>query len=150
MALAAMPGSVLWGGLYTLSYVLGMVIPLFIFSVFLDNVHVLQKFRQSFQKPVTYMLAGKKTIITLSEAISGVTFVSMGVLILYLAFTDKLFMDSRYQTDINIFLTRILDLTSIVIKVIPEYIWGLLFLTVIAFIVKISINQLKKEEKEEE
>jgi len=37
LALAALPASFLLGGAYTLAYVLGMVIPLFILSMFLDK-----------------------------------------------------------------------------------------------------------------
>ena len=44
LALAAMPGSFLLGGAYTLAYVLGMVIALFILSAFLDKGKFTQKF----------------------------------------------------------------------------------------------------------
>src|SRR3990167_5799524 len=37
LTLAALPASFLLGGAYTLAYVLGMVIPLFILSMFLDK-----------------------------------------------------------------------------------------------------------------
>src|SRR3989338_5109544 len=37
LTLSVLPGSILLGGLYTLAYVLGMVIPLFFLAYFLDR-----------------------------------------------------------------------------------------------------------------
>ena len=149
LALAALPGSIAWGGLYTLSYVFGMVAPLFLISLFLDKVEFTQKISKTFQKPIEYSIGGKKFSITVSEAISGVVFLAMGILIDYLAFTNRLFVHSEYQININIFLTRVLNSVSGFIKVVPEYAWAILLITAIIFIVKSSINQLKKEKHEE-
>ena len=149
LALAALPGSIAWGGLYTLSYVFGMVAPLFLISLFLDKVEFTQKISKTFQKPIEYSIGGKKFSITVSEAISGVVFLAMGILIDYLAFTNRLFVHSEYQININIFLTRVLNSISGFIKVVPEYVWAILLITTIIFIVKSSINQLKKEKHEE-
>ena len=148
LALAALPGSIAWGGLYTLSYVFGMVAPLFLISLFLDKVEFTQKISKTFQKPIEYSIGGKKFSITVSEAISGVVFLAMGILIDYLAFTNRLFVHSEYQININIFLTRVLNSISGFIKVVPEYVWAILLITTIIFIVKSSINQLKKEKHE--
>ena len=108
LSLAALPGSVFWGGIYTLSYVLGMVAPLFLISIFLDKINFEQKFQQIFHKPIRYRIASKEVSITVSEAVAGVTFLAMGILTFYLAFTDRLFMQAGgYQTNINIYLTKI-------------------------------------------
>ena len=149
LALAALPGSIAWGGLYTLSYVFGMVAPLFLISLFLDKVEFTQKISKTFQKPIEYSIGGKKFSITVSEAISGVVFLAMGILIDYLAFTNRLFVHSEYQININIFLTRVLNSISGFIKVVPEYVWAILLITTIIFIVKSSINQPKKKKHEE-
>ena len=115
-ALAALPGSVFWGGIYTLSYVFGMVAPLFLISLFLDKVNFEQKFQQTFYRPIRYRLVGKEISIIVSEAIAGITFFAMGVLILYLAFTNRLLMQAGgYQTGVNIYFAKILQLINSII-----------------------------------
>ena len=149
LALASLPGSILWGGLYTLSYVFGMVAPLFVISLYLDKVDFTQKFSKIFQKPIEYSIGIKKFSITVSEAISGVTFLIMGLLIIYLALTNQLFVHSSYQTNINIFLTQILNGINNFIKVVPEYVWAILLIAAVSFLVGLSIKQFKKEKNEE-
>ncbi|HCM36728.1 MAG TPA: hypothetical protein DIS53_02275 [Candidatus Wildermuthbacteria bacterium] len=149
LTLAALPGSMAWGGLYTLSYVFGMVAPLFLISFFLDKINFTQKFNKTFQRPIGYSLGSKKISITISEAISGITFLAMGTLIGYLAITNRLFVHSEYQVNINIFLTKVLNSASAFIKVVPEYVWAALLIVAIVLIGRSFINQLKKEKHEE-
>src|SRR3989338_10479576 len=54
-ALSVLPASFLLGGAYTLAYVLGMVVPLFILSALLDKGKFTQKFF-TFRKTVSYSL----------------------------------------------------------------------------------------------
>ncbi|MFA4819005.1 MAG: cytochrome c biogenesis protein CcdA [Patescibacteria group bacterium] len=149
LALAALPGSVFWGGIYTLSYVFGMVAPLFLISLFLDKVNFGQKLQQIFNRPVRYRLVGKGISITVSEAVSGITFLAMGVLILYLALTNRLFMQAGgYQININIYLTKVLQSISGVAQATPEYVWALLLIIIIGGIVWRVVRQLNKEKYE--
>jgi len=149
LALAALPGSIFWGGIYTLSYVFGMVAPLFLISLFLDKINFQQKFQQIFYKPIKYRLGGKEINITVSEAVAGITFFAMGVLILYLAFTNRLFMQAGgYQTSINIYLTKVLQSISGVVQAIPEYVWAFLLILIIGGIVWRVIRQFNKEKYE--
>lgn len=150
LALSALPGSIAWGGVYTLSYVFGMVAPLFLISLFLDKVDFSQKFNRVFQRPIEYSVGSKKFSITVSEAVSGITFLGMGLLILYLALTNRLFAHSEYQVNINIFLTKVLNSVNSFIKVIPEYAWAALILIAVALIIKLAINQFRKEKHHEE
>jgi len=150
LALAALPGSVFWGAMYTLSYVFGMVAPLFLISLFLDRINFEQKFRQIFNKPIQYRLGGKEINIAVSEAVAGITFLAMGILISYLSFTGRIFMQAGgYQTGINIYLTKILNAISGVVRSIPEYAWALILIVLMGFIIKWSIKQLKKDNYEE-
>ena len=116
LALAALPDFIFWGGIYTLSYVFGIVAPLFLISFFLDKVNFEQKFQRIFNRPIRYRLGGAVISITVSEAIAGVTFLTMGVLILYLAFTNRLLMQAGgYQTGVNIYFAKILQLINSII-----------------------------------
>lgn len=147
LALATLPGSMLWGGLYTLSYVFGMVAPLFLISLFLEKADFTQKFSKTFQRPIEYSIASKKVGITVSEAISGITFLVMGTWIIYLTLDNKLFVHSEYQTSINIFLTKTLDSISSFVKVVPEYVWAALLVIVVALVIRFSFNQFREEGK---
>ncbi len=150
LALAALPGSIFWGGIYTLSYVFGMVAPLFLISLFLDKINFQQKFQLIFNKPIQYRLAGKEINITVSEAISGITFLTMGVLIFYLALTNRLFMQvGGYQININIYVTKVLQSISSVVQAIPEYVWLFLLVIIIGGVVWRAIHQFNKENHEE-
>src|SRR3972149_7348232 len=101
LALAALPGAVAWGGIYTLSYVFGMVTPLFVLSLFLDKVDFTQKLNKTFKERLGCGVGGKKFSIAISEAISGITFLVMGMLIIYLALTNRLFVHSEYQLNLS-------------------------------------------------
>ncbi|MDP2926735.1 MAG: cytochrome c biogenesis protein CcdA [bacterium] len=146
LALAALPGSVFWGGIYTLSYVFGMVAPLFLISLFLDKADFRQKFQQIFNRPIQYRLGGKELKIAVSEAVSGITFLAMGLLILYLALTNRLFMQAGgYQTSINIYLTKTLQSISGVVQVVPESVWALLLIIIIGFVCWRVVRQFNKD-----
>ncbi len=145
LALAVLPGSILWGGLYTLSYVFGLVAPLFFLSLVLDKTNFTQKFSSVFRKPLEYSVGGRKFSIAVSEAISGITFLGMGTLILYLALTNKLFVHSEYQVSINIFLTKILNSVNGFIKVVPEFVWAVLLVAAIALLISRVRSLLRKE-----
>lgn len=104
LALSALPGSVFWGSMYSVFYVLGMVAPLFVIAYFIDKKDMTHKFA-FFQKKFKYNLLGKQASITGADIISGITFIFMGILILYLSKTGKIAMGANgYQTSINIFL----------------------------------------------
>jgi len=107
LALSILPGSIFWGGLYAAAYVLGMVLPLFIIAYFLDRIDFANKFG-ILQKQFSYAIIGKKISITVADIISGIMFLFMGIIILYLAFAGKLAMGGgSYQTNTNIFLENI-------------------------------------------
>ena len=146
LALAALPGSIFWGGIYTLSYVFGMVAPLFLISLFLDRINFEQKFQRIFSRPIRYRLGGKEINIAVSEAVSGITFLAMGGLILYLALNNRLFMQvGGYQTSLNIYLTKVLQSISGIVQAVPEYVWALLLVIIISGIVWRAIRQFSKD-----
>jgi len=128
LTLAAIPGSFLLGGIYTLAYVLGMVIPLFIISAFLDQKKFTQRFFV-FRKTVSYSLLGKKIRLTLSNLFSGIVFLVLGIFISYLALTNNLVTHASYQVSLNIFLTNVINFVGKYTKIFPEWIWAIIFIT---------------------
>src|SRR3989338_5695564 len=96
LALSILPGSIFWGGMYALAYVLGMVFPLFILAYFMDKSNLGNKLG-FFKKHISYSIAKKKIEVTIAELVSGITFLLMGMFILCLARMSKLAMSSDYQ-----------------------------------------------------
>lgn len=106
LALAALPGSIFWGGLYTLTYVLGMVAPLFLIALSLDKFNF-QARAFVLRKPLELNLFKKKITITLAELVSGLMFFGMGILIIYLAFMKQLTVHADYQISLNIYFAQL-------------------------------------------
>lgn len=155
LALAALPASFLLGGAYTLAYVLGMVIPLFILSMVLDKNKFTQKFFV-FRKTVSYSILSKKIRLTLSNFFSGAMFLILGMVIAYLALTNNLISHASYQVSINVYLTQLIRLVGKYTQIIPEFIWAIIFFLIFLAIITKAIRELinnkttyvKKEEGE--
>lgn len=145
LALSVASGSILWGGVYTLSYVLGMVAPLFFIAAFLDKVDFTQKLT-AIRKPVTFELGGVRWRFIIAELVAGVVFLSMGVYIIYLALTNRLFMQSDYQLMINLFIANLVHSVHRFTKQIPELIWGGLVVVIFILLIIYAIKQFKKYE----
>ena len=140
LTLSALPGSFILGGAYTLAYVLGMVLPLFIIASFLDKVDFTQKFF-AFRKSLSYSVLGQKIHLTFANLFSGLMFLSLGVIIIYLAKTSQLTSHSSYQITLNIYLTKFIKLISNFTKLIPEIVWALIFIGIAVFITYFAVKQ---------
>ena len=57
-------------------------------------------------KPFSYTFLGKQITISISDLISGVMFLGLGILIIYLAFANKLTVHSDYQLSINLYFAK--------------------------------------------
>ncbi len=111
LALAVLPGSVFWGGVYALFYVLGMVAPLFFLAALLDRSRAQERLR-FFKRRFSYGPRGAITL-TVADLLSGGTFLAMGVLILSLAATGNLVMaPSASHTEVNILAAQVTSATS--------------------------------------
>ena len=141
IALSALPGSVFWGGLYSLAYVLGMVIPLFVIAFFVDKTNIIEKLKV-FEKRISYSLAGKQINLTGADVVSGITFFFMGVLILYLAKTGQLAMGGGgYQTTINIYLANLTSFVKQFLGGIPAAVWVVAIVAALLLIIKMALKR---------
>ena len=147
LTLSVASGSVAWGLLYTLAYVVGMTLPLFIVAAFLDKVNLTERFTRT-SKTIRMKIAGFSWKITISELVSGLIFLAMGAYIIYLAFVDRLFMRSDYQLEMNIYNAKFLRLINGTVTRVPEYIWALIFIGVVVLASYVSIKQYKKQKYE--
>lgn len=148
LTLSALPGSVFLGGVYTLAYVLGMVLPLFLIAFFLDKVDFTKKFF-AFRKTVSYSVLGQKISLTLANLFSGLMFLILGIVIIYLARTQQLTSHSSYQVALNIYLTKFIQSISQFTKLIPEFGWAIIFISLALSIIFMAIKQFKSLQKHE-
>ena len=143
LTLSVASGTIIWGVLYTLAYVVGMTLPLFIIAAFLDKANLTGRFASA-NKTVAMKIGGFSWQITVSELISGLIFLLMGSYITYLAFSNRLFTHSSYQLEINLWNAKFLVAINGFVTLIPEYIWALLFVGIVAGISYVFINQYKR------
>lgn len=148
LTLGVASGTIVWGALYTLAYVVGMTLPLFIIAAFLDKANLTERFTNA-KKTVAMRLGGFSWRITVSELISGLIFLLMGSYITYLAFSNKLFTHSSYQLEMNLWNAKFLGAINGFVTLIPEYIWALLFIGLVASISYVFIKQYKKQKYEQ-
>ena len=149
LTLGVASGTIVWGALYTLAYVVGMTLPLFIIAAFLDKANLTERFTNA-KKTVAMRIGGFSWRITVSELISGLIFLLMGGYITYLAFSDKLFTHSSYQLEMNLWNAKFLGAINGFVTLIPEYIWALLFIGIVSSISYVFIKQYKKQKHEQQ
>ena len=142
LALSVLPGSIFWGGFYALSYVLGMVSPLFFIAYFLDRVDFTKKF-VAFKNPVSYSFLGKRINLSIADLVSGITFLAMGILILYLALTGQLALHSSYQMTINIYSAKFTNSINQYLAQIPAIIWIGAIIALFALILRVVFRKLR-------
>ena len=143
LALSVASGTIVWGALYTLAYVVGMTLPLFIIAAFLDKANLTERFTNA-KKTVAMRIGGLSWKITVSELISGLIFLLMCAYITYLAFRNQLFTHSSYQLEMNLWNARFLGAINGWTTLIPEYVWALLFVGIVVSISYVFIRQYRK------
>lgn len=144
LTLSVASGTIMWGMLYTLAYVVGMTLPLFIIAAFLDKANLTERFTNA-KKTVGMKIGSFSWRITVSELVSGLIFLIMGGYITYLAFVNKLFTHSDYQLEMNLYNAKFLKSINGVVTIVPEYVWALVFIGIIGYTTYIFIKQYKKQ-----
>src|SRR3989338_3276233 len=148
LALSVLPGSIFLGGIYSVTYVIGMVAPLFVVAYFIDKTNAAQKLR-FFKKPLSYSVLGRKVELRFVDVLAGATFLFIGALILYLAKTGKLAMQgSAYQTAVNIYMANITTSINNLISKIPAIVW-ILAIAALAMLIVWTLNKIRKRQAEE-
>ncbi|MEK7561981.1 MAG: cytochrome c biogenesis protein CcdA [Patescibacteria group bacterium] len=150
LALSALPGSIWLGGLYALTFVIGMVVPLFIMAGVADRSGVLEEF-QSLKRTVSYHLFGRQIKVSLSHLISGSIYSVFGLFILIYERTNPDVFDTGYQLEINLLAARITRFIDRVAGSIPDWLWAalfiLLFLAIGRAAYRQAISAIKNKEK---
>lgn len=149
LALSVLPGSWFLGGVYSLVFVTGMVVPLFILALLADRTNFLAKF-QALRRRINYRLAGKEISVNLSHLISGFLFVIIGILILVLERNNPDIFGSSYQLEINLTIAKITQSVSRITDLIPEVVWAVIFILLFLTIAYLAYRQVKDESPKKE
>ncbi len=140
LALSALPGSIFWGGIYSVFYVIGMVAPLFVISYFVDKTKIMEKIL-IFKKEIKYNIFGKDISVSVSNLLSGIIFIIMAWLIIYFMLKNQLTNHSASQMKINIIASQLTAFLISVLEKIP--VW--LVLSIIALIIITVILLIKNK-----
>lgn len=97
-------------------YVLGMVTPLYLASLFIDKRNLLEKpiFRRPFRE-ITFL--GKTHMVTVSNLISFIIFLGMGILIIFLSLSGKLAMNRGEESATELIQAVAISTTAFVQKI---------------------------------
>ncbi len=148
LALSALPASWIMGPVYSLVFVTGLVLPLFIMAFFIDRTKVLERF-QSLRRKVSYSLLNKTVTVNFSHLVSGILFMAVGLFILIFERSSP-DSSSMYQLKINLLAAQVTRWVSRTTHAVPEYIWAVLFILAFVLIAWAAYRQASSEETKED
>ncbi|MCZ7661744.1 MAG: hypothetical protein M5U22_01770 [Thermoleophilia bacterium] len=143
LTLSAIPGSLFLGGLNTLSYVLGMVAPLFLLALLLDRRAVQRKILM-LRRPLSRNVLGHAISVTLPTLVAGLCFLVLGIAIVYLAVTKQLTLHSSYQIELNIGIFRFTAFVDKSLKVVPYQVSAFVVIALFACIFHRGYGELRR------
>ena len=146
LMLSALPGSIFLGGLYAITFVLGMTLPLFVIAYFLDKIDITKKL-MALNSQVSYSFFGKKINLARADIVSGTVFSSMGIFLIYLALTSQLVSHSSYQMTINAYSAKFTNLISQYLAGAPAIIFIIIVVAFLLLIFKIAFQKYRKRSK---
>lgn len=98
-------------------YVLGMVTPLYLASLFIDQRNILEK--PIFRKPLREIFVGGKIhVITVSNFISFVMFVGIGIVTIFLSLSGRLSMD-RSEAGVTQSIQNVASRATLLVQHVP-------------------------------
>lgn len=126
LALSALPGSWLLGGMYSLVFVTGLVTPLFLAALFIDRAKLTGRL-SGLRRRISYNLFGHQICVNLSHFAAGLMYVAIGLFILIFERTNPDAANAKYQLNINLLAAQVTRAVSRLTQAIPEAVWGALF-----------------------
>lgn len=142
IAMATLPGSTWLAGVYTLTYVMGMVAPLFIMAVLLDKTKVIERI-YSLRKPITYGVGKFKVTSTVANTLVGIAYLLVGLFVLYHARNNDLSSYSSFAVSLNVTMTKLLRSLDWLTGAFPQWVWALIVVGIFLLITRAAIKQLR-------
>lgn len=146
LALSALPGSWVLGGLYPLVFVTGLVLPLFLAALFIDRTKVTKRL-SSLRRRISYNLFGRQISVSLSHFVSGVLYLAVGLFILAFERANPDAKTAMYQLNINLTTAEVTRAVSSFTHAIPEVVWGILFGFVFVLIAWAAYRQANNDKE---
>lgn len=144
LTITALSGTFLYALLLSLTYVLGMVFPLFILSYFWDR-YDFSKSRLIQGKVFTWKIFTKKHYIHSSHLIAAAILGIMGIVIVVLTLTGHTATSSAYLEKMTTIFGNITMFVLEKTKVIPEFIWIILIILLLGGILWRAFKPKKGE-----
>lgn len=146
LALSGLSGSVWLGGVYAMTFVLGMVIPLFLMALLVDQSALIKRIT-SLRRRVNYTIFNRRISLNLSHLISGIIYILFGLFILVFERTNPGGMGASYQVDLNIWAAKLTRFISRTTHFLPQAFWYVFFILVFAGIAWLAYRQAGEEMK---
>ncbi len=134
LTITALSGTFLYALILSLTYVLGMVFPLFLLSYFWDKYNF-SRWKLLQGKLFEFKFLGKKYFLHSSHLIAAIILVGMGILIITLALAGKTWTSAAYLRKMTSFFGTITTFVLEKSQFIPEYIWIILVIIIITLII---------------
>lgn len=144
LTITALSGTFLYALILSLTYVLGMVFPLLIFSYFWDK-YDFSKAKILKGKVLRWSLFGRKFYIHSAQLVASIIFGIMGLLIIILTLTGKTSVAPEYQAKMSAYFVSLSSKVTKSTQVIPEYIWAISILIVLILLIKKVFKSKNKE-----
>lgn len=139
LTITALSGTFFYAVLLSLTYVLGMVAPLFLLSYFWDKYDFSRaKWLQG--KVLQWQLLGKKYYLHTSHLIAAVILAAMGILVIVLATTGQTWTSASYLAKMTSLFGTITNFVLEKTKLIPEFIWIMIFSIIIILIIWLAFR----------
>lgn len=146
LALSALPGSWALGGLYSLVFVTGLVLPLFLAALFIDRTKVTERL-SSLRRRISYNLFGHQVSVSLSHFVSGLLYLAVGLFILAFERANPDAKTAMYQLNINLTTAEVTQAVSRFTHAVPEAVWGILFGLVFVLIAWAAYRQASNDKE---
>ena len=147
LTITALSGTFLYALLLSLTYVLGMVTPLFILSYFWDK-YDFSKAKWLQGKVFRWKMLGKDFYLHTSHLIAAIILAAMGILVIVLATTGRTWTSTSYLAKMTGLFGTITTAVIEKTKFIPEFVWISLAILILLLIVWRAIRPKPAEDKE--
>src|SRR3990167_2191291 len=147
LTITALSGTFLYALLLSLTYVLGMVTPLFLLSYFWDR-YDFSKAKWLQGKVFRWKMLGKDFYLHTSHLIAAIILVAMGILVIVLATTGRTLTSTSYLAKMTGLFGTITTAVIEKTKFIPEFVWIFLAILILLLIVLRAIRPKPAEDKE--
>lgn len=124
VTLAVISGAFWKALIVTFAYVFGMTIPLFLAAYFYDRFQI-ENSRIIRGKIFELRIGGKTRYIHSTNLFAGIVFLAVGVTLWTLAFSGNAFWAPQFQTAIGVRLAAWSQNILIVLRTVPESLWGI-------------------------